>query len=103
MKMIKISPLMFELRSTLDANHISWHDDSEIWWDAIVERTKIPALTKDGDITSVVYIYPTLPGSKMGFSYGYPDFLEVWNHDWTDEPEPMSVNDILQRLMSNGD
>ena len=101
--MIKISPLMLELRSMLDANHISWYDDSDNWGDAVVERTKIPALAKGENTTSVVYIYPTLAGSTMGFSYGYPDFLEVWNHDWTDEPEPMSVNDILQRLMSNGD
>lgn len=101
--MIKISPLMLELRSALDANHISWYDDSDDWGDAIAERTKIPALTKGGGTTSVVYIYPTLAGSMAGFSYGYPDFLETWNRDWTDEPEPMSVNDILERLMTNGD
>ncbi len=101
--MIKISPLMRELRSTLDANHIAWYDDSEDWGNAVVERTKIPPFTKDGDTTSVVYIYPTSYGSMAGFSYGYPDFLETWNRDWTDEPEPMSIDDILQRLMTNGD
>lgn len=103
--MIKISPLMQHLRDILDANHICWYDDSDESIDVVFERTKIPPCNKDGQPTSVVYIYP-LPSTQIisaGFSYGYPDFLEVWNHDWSDEPKPMSVDDILQGLMSNGD
>ncbi len=97
-----MSPLMLQLREALDQNHIFWFDDTEASNEIAMERTKIPSPNGTSDLTSVVYIYPTGLTDGWGFSYGYPDMLEVWNQSWTEEPIAMTVEDILDRLMNNG-
>lgn len=94
-----VGKLMQELRDKLDDLDISWHDTSDSWDSAIAERTKIDPLYDGGKLTSVVYIYST-DGSIGGMSYGYPDRLECWNMDWTDDPIPMSVDDIIWNLVN---
>lgn len=98
--MAKVGQLMQELRDKLDDLDISWYDDSDRWDGVIVERTRIEPLRSDGALTSVIYIYDTRDG-VIGMSYGYPNKLECWNMNWSEDPEPMSVSDIIWKLVND--
>lgn len=97
--MSQVSDLMQSLRDRLNNLDISWDDYSDSYDGLIAERTRINPLYDGGALTSVLYMYDTAHGFRA-MSYGYPEMLECWNVRWSEEPEPMSVDDIIWNLIN---
>lgn len=99
----EMSPMTRELRQRLDKLHIPWLDKSEIaiksnFSELRFERTKIyPWPKEEGSFISAIYVYDAkLPDS--GYSFGYPDCIEVWCLDWALDPEPYELDEFIRRL-----
>lgn len=101
----EISPIMQSFRNYLDEHDIPWLDMSEkiadtSFSDFRFERTKVYS-SKNGDgwKLSVIYVYDSkMPDCIAGYSYGYPDCLEVWCPDWDEDPQPYKLNELLEMI-----
>lgn len=93
------SQLTSDLRKRLDEENIPWVDNTEVidrgWNKLIFERTWIGERVKINEYDlSVAYIYN--PDLNTGYSYGYPDKLECNNFYDNEDPQPMSIDEIIE-------
>lgn len=96
---MNICEVMADLRCALEDAGYKWRDESEkletdnCYYE--FQRTKV--IDDSGEIiASCVWIYSILDGVTTGHSYGFPNLIECWITG--DEPEPMTVKEILYRL-----
>lgn len=101
-----MSTLMQELRSELDKRNIYWEDGSDtvlLSNDGIMtfERTYFSDISRLRNehqwYFSVISIHVTKPDGTLEYGYdkGSPYKLECWQPFKYDDPEPMSVKEII--------
>ena len=101
-----MSALMEELRSELDKRNVYWEDGSDtvlLSDDSIMtfERTYFSDMSRLRNehqwYFSVISIYVTKPDGTLEYGYdkGSPYKLECWWQFKYDDPEPMSVEEII--------
>lgn len=93
-KLLAECPEMKRLRDELTKRGIEWHDDSESF-DGIHTFIRTKWLHKGFEV-SVIWGYSKAFGGKYGISYGYPNMLECWYQCCKQDPEPMTVDEIVE-------
>lgn len=95
------SQLTLDLRKRLDEEGIPWADDSEVinprdGYTSVFERTiliynkrlKFDAFYGWSENEETGFVLP--------YSYGYPNKLEVWDYRPTEDPQPMTIDEIVE-------
>lgn len=100
-KMIdSFSQLTSDLRKRLDEEGIPWINDSDIFnpRDGITSVFERTVLMYNGKSKYDAYYgwSENETGLIIPYSYGFPNKLEIWDYESNEDPEPMSIDEIVE-------
>lgn len=94
------SQLTSDLRKRLDEENIPWINDSDIFnpRDGITSVFERTVLMHNGKAKYDAYYgwSKNETGLIIPYSYGFPNKLEIWDYESNEDPEPMSMDEIIE-------
>jgi len=95
---MEYSQLVKDYRAELDSCGIAWKDNSQqldVYPHIRFERTQTEL--GGNKVVSVIYSFAE-DNPSIGYSYDYPDKLEVWViGDKENDPVPMTIPEIMEK------